>query len=299
MDIEPPTQYPPRIVIHDTDNDTESSFQDSDDSTIAESDPPEKSPRRRPAYVDEGELPLYQEDDSAQDAKTRRAIKKTLCIRLMASIFVAILVSVTVAAAVARIYDSETNPDQSSNQTIGVNSSDNTHTTSFTIYSSSNKSTSTVVGVAATSQTLQSWKTTGLEGIMAKQSTVTSYEANTRATSGVESARVVDCASPGLFAHASLVTDTMPTTPGAPQSNCRRCKRQQQSSVVGKADEDDEKMIGMSIYALGGCLLTRYACKSPGAPSDIVFKCTVVCPGKKLETNQARRAVAGEWGACG
>ncbi|KAG6006716.1 hypothetical protein E4U54_000129 [Claviceps lovelessii] len=297
MDIESPIRYPPRIFIHDTDTDTDtdSSFQASDDSTIADGDSPPQSsrPRLHLVYGDEAGLPLYQKDVDTLDAKARRAVKKTLCIRLMASIFVAILVSVTVAAAVARIYDSEMHPSQSSNQTLDENDGNNTHRwnkTSFTISSSHNKSTPTLLPRA-----LQSWKTVGLE-----QPTPTAYETSARTTVGAGSARVVDCSSAGLFAHASLVTDVMPTATDTPSSNCRRCKRHQQSTVAERPDGEDDKMVGMSMYAFGGCLLTRYACKSPDVPEDIVFKCAVLCLGKnKLETNQARHAMTEEWGACG
>ncbi|KAG5931481.1 hypothetical protein E4U53_001750 [Claviceps sorghi] len=109
--------YPPRIVIRGTDNDNESLFHGSDASTIADSD-----------SLFKGALPLYQGDVSAQDAKARRIVKQELCIRLMASIFVTVLVSVTVAAAVTKMFDGETKPSPSSNQTLDLSSTNNTHT---------------------------------------------------------------------------------------------------------------------------------------------------------------------------
>ncbi|KAG6008612.1 hypothetical protein E4U21_004252 [Claviceps maximensis] len=304
MDVQRPTQrqYPPRLVIPDDNDDSEYSSEPSDDSTIAENDSPPQSPRPRrlPAHGDERALPLYKKDVSSQEAKARRLIKKTLCIRLAASIFVVILVAVIVAAAVSRIFfDSKMRVDQSSDKTLEANSSTNTYPTSFTMYSPGNKTTSTLLDVEATPQTLQSLKTATLEDVMAT-ATAAAYEASARMKSGVEGVRTVDCASAGLFAHAILITDTMPTAASTSRSNGRRRKRQQHSSMVGRADDDGSKMIGMSTYALGDCLLSRYACKSPVAPpKDIVFKCTVLCPGKKFETHQARHAMTDEWGACG
>lgn len=119
MDIESPIRYPPRIITHDSDNETESSFRASDDTTIAESEYISPSLRQPPAYGDEGAPPRYQEGfNNEEDVKARRKVKKTLCIRLMTSIFITVLVSLIVAAVVARIHDSQINTDWSSNQTV-------------------------------------------------------------------------------------------------------------------------------------------------------------------------------------
>lgn len=127
MDVQgPPISYPaPRLItpetrpVHDNDsdrdNDTDSAFRASDDSTLAESLPP--SPRQPPAYGEERAPPQYQEDEDPDDIKARRKIRRTLCIRLLTSIFITVLVSLIVAAVVARIHDSNINTDWGSNET--------------------------------------------------------------------------------------------------------------------------------------------------------------------------------------
>ncbi|RFU74990.1 hypothetical protein TARUN_7272 [Trichoderma arundinaceum] len=75
-------------------------------SESAHTESPPQSPRTQlPAYGDERAPPKYQEngltkeDEAAKKARTR----KTLFVRLLTSIFVTVLVSLVVAAAVGRI----------------------------------------------------------------------------------------------------------------------------------------------------------------------------------------------------
>ncbi|KAG5925433.1 hypothetical protein E4U42_004288 [Claviceps africana] len=285
MDVERPIQYPPRVAVRKTDNDNESLFHGSDASTATES-----------------EFPFKRTLPHQEAAKARRIVKQELCIRLMASIFVTLLVSVTVAAAVTRMFEGDTQPSLSSNQTLDLSRANNTHTwngTSFTMYSSANKSTSTLPGEPTTSASLHSWKT-GLADMTAKQhSTPTAYQASARTTAGVKGTQTLDCASAGLFAHASLITGIMPTATRTPQANRRQRERQKRSSAAGKANGADDQIVGVSIYVFRGCLLIRSVYKSSEAAEDMVFKCSLLCRGKKLEMNQACHAAAEEWGACG
>lgn len=286
MDIEPPIRYPPRIIIHDSDNETESSFRASDDTTIAESENISPSIRQPPAYGDEGAPPRYQEGfNSEEDVKARRKVKKTLCIRLMTSIFITVLVSLIVAAVVARIHDSQINTDWSSNQTV----TDHDHTSNGTSFTMSlrEKSTPTQPVMTATANLLQHMKT---EVVAEEAEPTATFEASASTTVANE-VRTVDCASPDLLADASLITDTTPAATGKPTSKRLRSSQQ-------PAKHEDDEMIGMSIYTLKGCLLARSTYKGSGI-GDLVHKCTMMCPDKKLETNQARHVVTDEWGACG
>ena len=70
---------------------------------------PPVSPRYQlPAYGDEGAPPEYETEEDLEKLKAHR--KKTLIIRVMTSIFVATLVSLIVAAAIARIQQGKTVP---------------------------------------------------------------------------------------------------------------------------------------------------------------------------------------------
>ncbi|UKZ77128.1 hypothetical protein TrVFT333_004846 [Trichoderma virens FT-333] len=75
-------------------------------STTAES-PPVSPQTQLPAYGDEREPPKYQEDGLSKDeeAMNKAKTRRILFIRLLSSIFVAVIVLLIVAAAVGRIYD--------------------------------------------------------------------------------------------------------------------------------------------------------------------------------------------------
>jgi hypothetical protein len=115
----PPIQCPePQVRTGDASNsnniDSGSPFSASDDTTLAGSLPP--SPRQPPAYGAEGAPPKYQEADDPDGERARRKIRRTLCIRLLTSIFITVLVCLIIAAVVARIHDSNINTDWSSNE---------------------------------------------------------------------------------------------------------------------------------------------------------------------------------------
>jgi hypothetical protein len=76
------------------------------ESTIAEG-PPQSPETQLPAYGDEREPPKYQENglSKGMEAVEKAKMKRTLFIRLLTSIFITILVSLVVAAAVGRIHD--------------------------------------------------------------------------------------------------------------------------------------------------------------------------------------------------
>lgn len=283
--MEPPIRCPPRIITHDCDNGTESSFRASDDSTIAESESIPPSPRQPPAYGDEGAPPHYHDDVDKQEAKARRKIKRTLCIRLMTSIFITVLVSLLVAAVVARIHDGHINTDWSSNQTL----TGNNHTldgTSFTM-NSSKISTSAQPATVATLDALDNVQTS----VVTHKAEATITPEPSASTPVANRVRIIDCAASGLFANATFITDTTPTA--TETATLKRSRRNQSST-----EDEEDNLIGMSIYRLKGCLLARSAYKGPGIV-DLVHKCSMMCPDKKLETNQARDVVTDEWGACG
>ncbi|KAG6039566.1 hypothetical protein E4U41_002411 [Claviceps citrina] len=286
-DAEPAIRYPPRIVIFDAHSETDYSPHISDDSTIAESE------------CEEEEAPqLCRDGADAQDAKARRAVKKKLCIRLTTSIFITVIVSLLVAAVVARICDRQAHPMESSNQTV-TSTDSHTNRTALTVYSPSSKSTSSLLPVgAATANTVHTSTTAVPEGI-AEPTATASCEPGASMTS-VRHVWTVDCASTGAFAGASLITDTAPEATGGPGSIRRRRTRQPSAGREDRDDQtQDDQLIAMSVYAFGGgCLLTRSAYKDAGS-GNVVFQCIIMCLGKKLETNQARNVVTDEWGACG
>lgn len=96
----PPVRYPTSRISA-----TEDAYRTSNDTTLAESIP--SSPRQPPAYGAERAPPGYEEEIDPSDIKARRKRRRTLCIRLMTSIFITVLVSLIVAAVVARIHDSQ------------------------------------------------------------------------------------------------------------------------------------------------------------------------------------------------
>ncbi|KAH6606873.1 hypothetical protein Trco_006026 [Trichoderma cornu-damae] len=92
---DPPTRFPPLST----------DVFEAGESAGAESPP--LSPRTQlPAYGDERAPPQYQADglSKAQEA-AEEATRRTLFIRLLSSVFVTVLVSLVVAAAVGRIHD--------------------------------------------------------------------------------------------------------------------------------------------------------------------------------------------------
>lgn len=153
--------------------------------------------------------------------------------------------------------------------------------------SSSEKSTSTQPVMTATGNLLQHMET----AVVAEKAEPTATFEASASTTVANEARSVDCASPDLFADASLITDTTPAATGKPTSKRLRSSQQ-------PAEHEDDDMIGMSIYTFKGCLLARSTYKGSGI-GDLVHKCTMMCPDKRLETNQARHVVTDEWGACG
>ena len=111
MEIQgPPIRYPPptpslppqRPRLCSVDD----HFRTSVDSTLVASSI--ASSPRPPAYGAESAPPHYEEKLDPTDKKSRRKLKRTLCIRLMTSIFITVLVSLIVAAVVARIHDGQT-----------------------------------------------------------------------------------------------------------------------------------------------------------------------------------------------
>ncbi|KAK2598065.1 hypothetical protein QQS21_005776 [Conoideocrella luteorostrata] len=288
MDLEPPRRYAnPHVIIHelDSDSESESSFRASDDSTLAESDSIPPSPRQPPAYADEGAPPQYQEEHNLDDVKARREAKKTLCIRLLTSVFITVLVSLIVAAVVARVHDSQINTNWSSNQ-AAPSRNHTANGTSFTM-DSSKKSTSAKQVMVHTAPALHNVET----AVVAQKAQPTATSQPSTMATTVNKVQAVDCASPELFANATLITDTTPAATGSTLSE--RTRRSRQS-----VEEAEDQVVGMSIYTLKGCLLARSAYKGTGI-GDLVHRCTMMCPDKKLETNQARHVVTDEWGACG
>ncbi|KHN99737.1 uncharacterized protein MAM_02590 [Metarhizium album ARSEF 1941] len=264
----PPIRYPtPRVSTSETDNnDNDSAFRASDDSTLAGSVP--SSPRQPPAYGAERAPPLYQEEDDPDDIKARRKIKRTLCIRLLTSIFITVLVALIVAAVVARIHDSNINPAWSSNETA----SNKTNGTSFTVVSS-NKPSSARLLVTATEAALQDASTTDASRQPATTTTTVgafSAQAQT-STAGEKAGQTVDCASMGAFANATPVTDIAPL----PTRMTPKNRRRKVHVVVDDAGTGDQ-VLNMAVYRLNGCLLSRASYRGPDG--GLAYRCSLDCP---------------------
>lgn len=100
--------------------------------------------------------------------------------------------------------------------------------------------------------------------------------------------KAVDCDSYAALASATPITYI-------PGSGAER----NQSSVPSEDGEttNDREIIGVALFKIDACILTRTAFLVAG--TDIVHRCTELCPNEKMETNQVREVVAEEWGACG
>ncbi|EFY87623.1 hypothetical protein J3459_014225 [Metarhizium acridum] len=287
MDVHgPPIRYPtPRqaSTCGAENKDNGSSFRASDDSTLAESIP--SSPRQPPAYGAERAPPLYQEEDDPDHVKARRKVRRTLCIRLLTSIFITVLVSLIVAAVVARIHDSNINPDWSSNETA----SNKTNGTSFTMISGNRPSSAPLLS-SATEAAPQDAKTT----VATRQAEATTASTSSWAptsTADERAGQTVDCASMGVFVNATPVTDIAPV----PTRITPTSQRRKVHLVVD--DGDGDQVLGVSVYRFNGCLLSRESYRD--SDGGLAYRCSLACPHKRRQTKQAREVVAEEWGACG
>ncbi|TWU73218.1 hypothetical protein ED733_004785 [Metarhizium rileyi] len=245
------------------------------------------APRQPPAYGAEGAPPLYKEETDPDDAKAKRKIKRTLCIRLLTSIFITVLVALIVAAVVARIHDSKINFNRSSGETA----SNRTKEISFTMITS-NEPSSAQVAVTTTEAALEDVKTANVTR-PAKTTSTASNSSAPATTTNAKVGQMVDCNSMGVFFNVTPVTHISPRPTKSVSTNRRR----KVHLLVDDGDGDSDQMLSLSVYKHDRCLLSQASYR--GSDGALTYRCSLTCPDKRWETNQARDVVAEEWGACG
>lgn len=156
---------------------------------------------------------------------------------------------------------------------------------SFTMTSGDEATSASAQAVIAVTMSA-SLNTNATQAKYAPQTTAT--DTAPRATAKVTPV-TVDCEGVA-FTNATLVTEAAPAATGSTFGGMRRRRR-----VTNEVDPD---VVGMSIYAVEGCLLTRTTYKEEGS-GGITYKCAMMCPDKKQASVQARHVVTDEWGACG
>lgn len=153
---------------------------------------------------------------------------------------------------------------------------------------SSNKATSVQSpGMTATETALQNVKT-AMVAHKADPTTTTSSKPSPNATA-IKVGQTVDCPSLGVFVNATPVTSISPAPTRITTSKRKR--------KVHQLVAEDEQMLGLAVYSFNGCLLSRTSYKD--SEGSLEYRCTMSCPDKRWETNQARDVVTDEWGACG
>lgn len=165
------------------------------------------------------------------------------------------------------------------------NSDGRTNGTSFTMTSSNTATSVQSPGMTATETALQNVKT----ALVAHKADPTATASSQPSTTAIQVGQTVDCPSLGVFVNATPVTSISPSPTRITTSKRKR--------KVHQLVDDDDQMLGLSVYSFNGCLLSRTSYKD--SEGDLEYRCTMSCPDKRWETNQARDVVTDEWGACG